>query len=87
MWSKKPLASNNWMLDVSLRITGRLKNGADGMVRAIVVFVLDDPFPNHSHYCTHVHTPSHPHRRYGSLSSVGRRGQCMGTANAGKDWP
>ncbi len=32
VWSINPLTANNWMVDISMRITGRLKNGADGMV-------------------------------------------------------
>ncbi|XP_064388414.1 protein ERGIC-53-like [Halichondria panicea] len=31
VWSVNPLAADHWMMDISMRITGRLKNGADGM--------------------------------------------------------
>lgn len=31
VWTKERFSSANWMVDVTLRVTGRLKNGADGM--------------------------------------------------------
>ena len=32
-WTNASLEAKHWIIDVSLRITGRLKTGADGMVR------------------------------------------------------
>ena len=32
IWSKTSFSSKHWMIDVSLRVTGRLKTGADGLV-------------------------------------------------------
>lgn len=32
-WAKDPLQATHWFIDVSVRIAGRLKTGADGMVR------------------------------------------------------
>lgn len=33
IWSKTPLSADNWLLELKLRITGRGRVGADGMVR------------------------------------------------------
>jgi hypothetical protein len=33
IWSKNPLIADQWLLDVKLRVTGRGRVGADGMVR------------------------------------------------------
>jgi len=33
IWSKNPLTADQWLLDVKLRVTGRGRVGADGMVR------------------------------------------------------
>ena len=33
IWSKTPLTADNWLLELKLRITGRGRVGADGMVR------------------------------------------------------
>jgi len=32
VWSKEKYSADNWMIDVTTKITGRLKTGADGMV-------------------------------------------------------
>ncbi len=37
VWSVNPLAADHWMMDISMRITGRLKNGADGMVSPLLL--------------------------------------------------
>ena len=39
IWAKQPFSHGHWMVDVSLRVTGRLKTGADGMVRPLCVCV------------------------------------------------
>ncbi len=46
VWSVNPLVANDWMVDMSMRITGRLKNGADGMVST----ATDDPLPDSTIY-------------------------------------
>ena len=33
IWSKNTMTADNWLLDVKLRVTGRGRVGADGMVR------------------------------------------------------
>jgi hypothetical protein len=33
IWSKNPLTADHWLIDVKLRVTGRGRVGADGMVR------------------------------------------------------
>ncbi len=33
IWSKNTLTADHWLLDVKLRVTGRGRVGADGMVR------------------------------------------------------
>lgn len=35
VWTKDTFSSNHWMVDVSLRVTGRLKTGADGLVSGV----------------------------------------------------
>ena len=37
VWSKEKFAHANWMFDVSLKIAGRGRVGADGMVRVMVI--------------------------------------------------
>ena len=37
VWTKNPFNHAHWMIDISLRVTGRLKNGADGMVNMFVI--------------------------------------------------
>ena len=33
IWTKNPMTADHWLLDVKLRVTGRGRVGADGMVR------------------------------------------------------
>jgi hypothetical protein len=33
IWSKNTMTADNWVLDVKLRVTGRGRVGADGMVK------------------------------------------------------
>ena len=33
VWSKNSLSASHWFVDVTLKVTGRVKSGADGMVR------------------------------------------------------
>ena len=33
IWSKTPLTADNWLIELKLRITGRGRVGADGMVK------------------------------------------------------
>ena len=40
MWSKNPLSAAHWYLDITLKVTGRVKSGADGMVSVMVVVCL-----------------------------------------------
>jgi hypothetical protein len=40
IWSKNPLKSDHWVLDVKLRVTGRGRVGADGMVRRRIIIIL-----------------------------------------------
>ena len=36
IWSKNTLSADNWILDVKVRVTGRGRVGADGMVRILL---------------------------------------------------
>lgn len=38
VWAKHKFSHKHWMVDITMRISGRLKNGADGMVRPFVMF-------------------------------------------------
>lgn len=40
IWSKNPLTADHWLIDVKLRVTGRGRVGADGMVRRRIIIIL-----------------------------------------------
>lgn len=42
VWSKNPLSASHWFVDVSVKVTGLLKSGADGMVS---FFSFSDSMP------------------------------------------
>jgi hypothetical protein len=39
IWSKNPLSADHWVLDIKLRVTGRGRVGADGMVRERIIII------------------------------------------------
>ena len=52
VWAKNAYSHPHWMIDVSLKVTGRLKHGADGMVcqhsaRLLTTFTLLLSFATH----------------------------------------
>ena len=49
VWTKNVYAQPHWMVDVTVRVTGRLKHGADGMVYTLCAYEgrFDDLYHNY----------------------------------------
>ena len=89
MWSKGSFSHGHWMVDASVRVTGRLKNGADGMVTC--VFWFDHPLPvslslaHHTKYTTNTHTQTHtPQQAIWFTSEPGQEGPVYGNSDTWK---
>ena len=77
VWTKNAFSHPHWMIDVSVRVTGRLKHGADGMVsRAWWELCCWRPLPYHYGHC----------RRYGSHKMLALRVKYSATLKCGVDW-